>query len=78
MTKNIISVRVLEVEGLKGTLREGVLKMSNGSLVVLKVTSRNNVYHLMGSADTRLTSSGQLDDDSIRSCHSCLVGERSS
>ena len=35
MTKNIISVGALEVEGLRGTLGEGVLKMFNASLVVL-------------------------------------------
>ena len=30
MTKNIISVGPLEVKGLRGTLEEGVLKMSIG------------------------------------------------
>ena len=67
MTKNIISVGALEVEGLRGTLREGVLKMSSGSLVVLKGIRRNNVYYLMGSEVTGLASLGQLDGDSTRS-----------
>ena len=35
MTKNLISVGALEVKGLRGMLREGVLKMSNCALVVL-------------------------------------------
>ena len=35
MIKNIISVGALKVEGLRGTLEEGVFKMSNDSLVVL-------------------------------------------
>jgi len=52
MTKNIISVGALKVEGLIETLGEGVLKMASGLLVVLKGIRRNNVYYLMGSAVT--------------------------
>ena len=66
MTKNIISVGVLKAEGLKGTLGEGILKMSSGSLVLLKGI-RRNVYYLMGSVVTGLASSRQLDGDSTRS-----------
>jgi len=58
MTKNIISIGALEAKGLRGTLGEGVLRMSSGSLVVLKGIRRNNVYYLMGSAVTGLASSG--------------------
>ena len=47
ITKNIISVGALEVEGLRGTLGKGILKVSSGSLVVLKGIRRNNVYYLM-------------------------------
>jgi len=46
MTKNTISVGALEVEGLRGTLKEGVLKMSSGSLVVLKSIRCNNLYYM--------------------------------
>jgi len=67
MTKNIISVGALEAEGLRGTLGEGVLKMSSGSLVILKSIRCNNLYYLMSSKVTGLASSGQLDGDSIRS-----------
>jgi len=67
MTKNIISVGALEAEGLKGTLGEGVLNMSSGSLVVLKSIRHNNLYYLMGNAVTGVASLGQLDDDSTRS-----------
>jgi len=52
MMMNIISIRALEVEGLRGTLGEGVLKMSSGSLVILKGVRRNNVYYLIGNAVT--------------------------
>ena len=64
MMKNLISAGALEVEGLRGTLGEGVLKMSSGSLIVLKGIRHNNVYYLMGSV-TKLASSGQLDGNSI-------------
>jgi len=66
MTENLISVGALKAEGLRGTLGEGVLKMSSGSLVVLKGIRCNNVYYLVGSAVTGLPSSGQLDGNSTR------------
>jgi len=69
MTKNLISVRALEAEGLRGTLGQHVFKMFSGSLVVLKGIRRNNVYYLMGSAVTGLASSEQLDGDSTRLWH---------
>jgi len=72
MTKNIISVGALEMEGLRRTLGEGVPKMSSGSLVVLKSIRCNNLYYLMSSAVTGLASLGQLDGDSTRSWHSGL------
>jgi len=69
MMKNLISVGALEVEALKGTLGEGVLKMSSGLLVILEGIRCNNVYYLMCSAVTGLTSSGQLDGDHGNSGH---------
>ena len=54
------------MEGLRRTLGEGVFKMSSGSLVVLKGTTRDNVYYLMGSAVTELVHLEQLDGDSTR------------
>jgi len=58
MTKNIILVGALEVQGLRGTLGEGVLKMSRGSLVILKSIRCNNLYYLMGSVVTELVTLG--------------------
>jgi len=58
MTKNIISVGALETESLRETLGEGVFMMSSDLLVVPKGIRLNNVYYLMGSAVTRLASSG--------------------
>ena len=57
MIKNLISVGDLKVGDLRGTLGEGILKMSSSSLVVLKGIRHNNVYCLMGSAVTGLVSS---------------------
>jgi len=42
MTKKIISDGALEAEGLRGTLGEGILKMSSGLLVILKSIKHNN------------------------------------
>ena len=65
--KNLILVRALEAQGLKGTLEEDVLKISSGSLVVLKGVRRNNLYYLKGSTVTRnLATSEHLEDNSIR------------
>ena len=36
LNKNLISVGVLKMQGLRGTLGKSVLKMSSGSLIVLK------------------------------------------
>ena len=40
LNKNLISVGALEAQALRGTLEEGVLKIPNGSLVVLKGIQR--------------------------------------
>jgi len=44
LKKNLISVETLKAQGLRGTLGEGVLKMSSDSLIVLKGIRRNNLY----------------------------------
>ena len=72
MKKNLISVGTLELEGLKGTLGEGVLKMSSSSLIVLKGIRRNNMYYLKDSAITGLASSERLNGVSTRLWHRML------
>ena len=65
--KNVIWIRALEAQDLRGTLEEGVLKMFRGSLVILKSIRRNNLYYLKGCAVIEnLIASEYLDDDSIR------------
>ena len=67
LKKNLISVKALEAQCLRETLREGVLNMSNGSLVVLKGIRRNNLYYLKGREVTEnLTASEHSKDDFTR------------
>ena len=73
MTKNLISVGALEAKGLRGTLGESVLKMSSGSLVVLKEIRCINLYYLKGSVVIgNLVSSEQLNLSNLRIGHVCL------
>ena len=46
LKRNLISVGTLKVLGLKVSIRDGVLKMVKGSMVVLKDVRRNNLYYL--------------------------------
>ena len=58
MKKNFISVGILEALGHGVSIRDGVLNMTRGSIVVLKGVRRNNLYYLMGSTVTeRMTTS---------------------
>ena len=50
--KNHISVGTLKALGHGVSIRD-VLKMTRGSMVVLKGVRRNNLYYLMGSTVTR-------------------------
>jgi len=73
MKKNLVSVGVLKVKGMKGTLGEGILKMSSGSLVVLKSIRCKNMYYLIGSAVIgNLEASKHLEGDSTRLWHKWL------
>ena len=47
--KNLISVGTFEALGHGVSIRDGVLKMTRGSIVVLKGIRRNNLYYLMSS-----------------------------
>jgi len=67
LKKNLISVKALEVHGLRGTLGEDIFKILSGSLVVLKGIRCNNLYYLKGSAVTEnLVASRHLEGDSTR------------
>ena len=66
MKKNIISVGTVESKGLKMTLEYGILKVTKGSLAVMKGIRDRNLYYLKGSAVTdSLSTSVILDVDVI-------------
>jgi len=52
LKRNLISVGALKTLGLVVSIRDGVLKMIKGSMVVMKGVRRNNLYHLKGSTVT--------------------------
>jgi len=64
LKRNLISVGVLKALGLKVSVRDGVLKMTRGSMVILKGIRRNNLYYLKGSTVIeQVTTSINSDDD---------------
>ena len=52
LKRNLISVGALKTSDLVVSIREGVLKMSKGSMVVMKGVRWNNLYFLKGSIVT--------------------------
>ena len=52
LKRNLISVGALEALGLVVSIRDGVLKMTKGSMVVMKGVRQNNLYYLKGSTVT--------------------------
>ena len=49
LKRNLISVGALEALGLVISVRDGVLKIIKGSMVVMKGVRRDNLYYLKGS-----------------------------
>jgi len=67
LKRNLISVGALETLGLVVSIKDGVLKMTKGSMVVLKAVCQNNLYYLKGSTITgQVVTSTDSDDDSTR------------
>ena len=52
LKRNHISVGALETLGLVVSIRDGVLKMTKGSIVVMKGVRQNNLYYLKGKTVT--------------------------
>jgi len=52
LKRNLISVGALKALGHVVSIRDGVLKMTKGSIVVMKGIRRNNFYYLKGSTDS--------------------------
>jgi len=70
LKKKFISVGALETLGLEVPIRDGVLKMTKGSTMILKGVRQNNLYYLKSSiVINQVATSTDLDDDSIRLWH---------
>jgi len=70
----------LKVLGLEVSLRDGVIKMIKGSIVVLKGVQRNNLYYLKNSMATgQVATSTKSDNDYTQLWHMRLehTGEKS-
>ena len=52
LKRNLISVGALKALGHGVFVKDGILKMTRGSMVVLKGVRRNNLYYLIGSTIT--------------------------
>ena len=52
LKRNLISVGTLEALGLVVSIRDGILKMTKGSMVVMKGVRWGNLYYLKGSTVT--------------------------
>ena len=61
LKRNLISVGTLKTLGLMLSIRDGVLKMTKGSIAFMKGVHRNNLYYLKGSTVT-----GQVETLSLQ------------
>ena len=52
LKRNLISVGILETSGMVISVRDGDLRMINGSMVVMKGVRQGNIYYLKGSTMT--------------------------
>jgi len=76
--KNLISVGALKTLGHAVSVRDDVLKITRGSMVVMKGVRHNNLYYWMGSTITgRVATSISSDGDCIQVWHMRLghIGE---
>jgi len=63
LKKNLISVGTLKTLGLMVSIRDDVLKMTKGLMVVMKGVCRNNLYYLKGSIVTDQVETSISSDD---------------
>ena len=62
-SKGIFSVGALEALSLVVSIRDGVLKMTKGSMVGMKGVRQNNLYYLKGSTFTSEVETSISSDD---------------
>jgi len=63
LKRNLISVGTLKTLGLMLSIRDGVLKMTKGSIAFMKGVHRNNLYYLKGSTVTSQVKTSIPSDD---------------
>ena len=63
LKRNLISIGAFESLGLVVSIRDGVLKMTKGSMVVMKGICQNNLYYLKGSTVTDQVETSIPSDD---------------
>jgi len=67
LKRNLILVGALKTLGLEVSIKDGVLKITKGSMVVLKGVRQNNVYYLKDSTVTeQVATSIDTNDDSTK------------
>ena len=78
LKRNLISFGALKTLGLVVSIRDGVLKMTIGSMVVMKGVRRNNLYYLKGSTVTgQVETSISSEDICTQVLHMRLMEEKS-
>ena len=75
LKRNLISVGALEALGLVISIRDGVLKMIKGSMVVMKGVRRENLYYLKGSTVTSQVETSSSSDDGCTKVWQVKIGQ---
>ena len=63
LKRNLISVGALKMLGLVVSIRDGILKMTKGSMVIMKGVRQNNLYYLKDSIVTGHVETSIFSDD---------------
>ena len=67
LKRNLIFVGALKTLVLELSIKDGILKMTKGSMVILKGVRQNNLYYFKDSTvKGQVATSTDTDDDSIR------------
>jgi len=66
LKRNLISIGALKALGLVISVRDGVLRMMKGSMVVMKGVRRDNLYYLKGSTITGQVETSSSSDDGCK------------
>ena len=70
LKRNLISVGALKTLGREVSIKDGVLKMTKGSMVTLNGVRRNNLYYLKGTIVIgHVATSTDTNDDSTMLWH---------